>query len=84
MDHQSFITLSKFTVEARKTIGTVNPSRLMKDEDYSAAVFKKVAATDHDELKALAHLLKTQLGLVKEAKPAAPVKQEKYLYGARG
>lgn len=62
MDNQSFITLSKFTVEARKVIGTVNPAKLIKDPAYSEAIFQKVEASAHEELIMLGMDLRNQLG----------------------
>lgn len=64
MDNQSFITLSKFTVEARKVIGTVNPAKLIKDPAYSEAVFQKVEESAHEELIQLGLDLRIQLGLL--------------------
>lgn len=96
MDNNSFITLSKFTIEARKVIGSVNPARLLKDPDYSESVFEKVDASDDAELIRLGLQLRHELGLlitnvendetaydsVADQHPA-PI-PEKYIYGARG
>lgn len=98
MDNQSFIILSKFTVEARKVIGTVNPARLLKDADYSEAVFERVDASDDADLILLSLQLRQQLGLLdigtsgKEAMPELAMEQlsaptlpaGKYMFGARG
>ncbi len=100
MDNQSFITLSKFTVEARKVIGTVNPAKLIKDRAYSEAIFQKVDASDNTELILLGLELRNQLGMLDAEKvTAAPEKMleevieknitpalpaEKYMFGARG
>lgn len=64
MDNQSFITLSKFTVEARKVIGIVNPAKLIKDQAYSEAIFQKVEASDNKELIMLGQDLRNQLGML--------------------
>jgi hypothetical protein len=98
MDNQSFIILSKFTVEARKVIGTVNPARLLKDADYSETVFERVDASDDADLILLSLQLRQQLGLLdtgandKESMPdlameqvsAAALPAGKYMFGARG
>lgn len=98
MDNQSFIILSKFTVEARKVIGTVNPARLLKDADYREAVFERVDASDDADLILLSLQLRQQLGLLdigtsgKEAMPDLAMEQMpapalpagKYMFGARG
>jgi hypothetical protein len=100
MDNQSFITLSKFTVEARKVIGTVNPARLIKDAVYSETIFEKVDASDDTSLIALSLELRQQLGLLDIApndaeaeKPlesmieptiTANIAPQKYMFGARG
>jgi len=98
MDNQSFITLSKFTVEARKVIGTVNPARLLKDADYSETIFEKVDASDNADLILLSLQLRQQIGLLESettepkkvhemaieqtATPSLPA--GKYMFGARG
>lgn len=69
MDNQSFITLSKFTVEARKVIGTVNPAKLIKDPAYSEAIFQKVNASDNTELILLGLDLRNQLGMLDSENP---------------
>jgi hypothetical protein len=100
MDNQSFITLSKFTVEARKVIGTVNPAKLIKDPAYSEAIFQKIDASDNTELILLGLELRNQLGMLDGDKAnAVPEKTlqegiektitpalpaEKYMFGARG
>ena len=98
MDNQSFITLSKFTVEARKVIGTVNPARLLKDADYSESIFEKVDASDDADLILLSLQLRQQLGLLdsKATEPemmaemsmeqvtAPSLPAGKYMFGARG
>ncbi|MDZ4097084.1 MAG: hypothetical protein U1E13_00140 [Methylophilaceae bacterium] len=100
MDNQSFITLSKFTVEARKVIGTINPARLLKDATYSEAIFEKVDASDDTALIVLSLELRQQLGLLDIApsdavakKPlermieptiTASIPPQKYMFGARG
>lgn len=100
MDNQSFITLSKFTVEARKVIGIVNPARLLKDATYSEAIFEKVDVSDDTALIVLSLELLQQLGLLDIApndaaaeKPlenmiepniTPSVRPQKYMFGARG
>lgn len=96
MDNQSFITLSKFTVEARKVIGTVSPARLLKDATYSEAIFEKVDASDDTALILLSLELRQQLGMLDpEQKESvseksteniieASIAPQKYMFGARG
>jgi hypothetical protein len=98
MDNQSFITLSKFTVEARKVIGTVNPARLLKDANYSETIFEKVDASDDTDLILLSLQLRQQLGLLEaeasesekmpemtlEQVATPPLPAGKYMFGARG
>lgn len=100
MDNQSFITLSKFTVEARKVIGLVNPAKLIKDAAYSEAIFEKVDACDDTDLILLGLELRQQLGMLETYKMdstaeqaietmaekpiVASVAPQKYMYGARG
>lgn len=100
MDNQSFITLSKFTVEARKVIGTVNPARLIKDAVYSEAIFEKVDTSDDAALILLSLELRQQLGMLDpeqnelvlekpieniiETTTASNSAPQKYMFGARG
>jgi hypothetical protein len=96
MDHQSFITLSKFTVEARKVIGSVNPARLIKDAIYSEAIFEKVDASDDAALILLSLELRQQLGMLdrehdelmsetptESTTMTANISPQKYMFGAR-
>ena len=41
MDSNGLVLLSKFSVSARRLIGSVNPAKLIKDSEYSAEVFQK-------------------------------------------
>lgn len=100
MDNQSFITLSKFTVEARRVIGTVNPARLLKDATYSETIFEKVDASDDAGLILLSLELRQQLGMLDpeqnelvsdkplentiETTIPANIAPQKYMFGARG
>lgn len=82
MDSQNFIALSKFTVEARKVIGTINPAKLLKDPVYCAAVFRKVDDSDNTELILLASGLRDQLGLAPEKHPDPNDESAKALHEA--
>ena len=96
MDNENFIILSKFTVEARKVIGAINPARLLKDANYSEIIFERVDASDDTDLILLSLQLRQQLGLLnsgntEQSPDSAPDQMTtpqlppgKYLYGARG
>jgi hypothetical protein len=84
MDDKCFATLSKFTVSARKVIGSVNPSKLISDKHYATEIFWKVHQLG-DEVLILQSLdLQNQLGMFTAVAPAAvPISEKKYTYGAR-
>lgn len=84
MDNQCLILLSKFSVSARKVVGSVNPSKLLKDKLYSAEIFQKVDDMGDEELVLLSLELQNLLGLLKSpAEPDIPVLEKKYMFGAR-
>ena len=94
MDSNGLVLLSKFSVSARRLIGSVNPAKLIKDSDYSAEVFQKAFELGDEELIMLALEVQTMLGLLANSAPAAntqkvaPIKtvateEKKYMFGAR-
>lgn len=95
MDNNHLILLSKFSVSARRLIGSVNPARLLKDSEYSAEIFQKTFELGDEALITLALEVQAMLGLIApDALPAAreekkaetkPVDtmERKYLFGAR-
>lgn len=94
MDNKTLVLLSKFSVSARKVIGSVNPAKLINDSGYSTEIFQKVAEFGDEELIILSLEVQTTLGLVAATaatntakvvsiKPAKEA-EEKYIYGARG
>ena len=91
MDNKTLVLLSKFSVSARKVIGSVNPAKLINDSGYSTEIFQKVAEFGDEELIILSLEVQTTLGLVAataanttKAVPLKPAAEEKYIYGARG
>ncbi len=94
MDNNGLVLLSKFSVSARRLIGSVNPAKLIKDSEYSAEVFQKAFELGDEELIMLALEVQTMLGLIANTAPAAstakvaPIKtvvveEKKYMFGAR-
>lgn len=84
MDNQCLVTLSKFSVAARKVIGAVNPAKLLKDRNYSAEIFEKVDEMGDEELVLLSLDLQNMLGLLGTApSPEASTPEKKYMFGAR-
>jgi len=94
MDNKSLVLLSKFSVSARRLIGSVNPARLLKDTEYSAEIFQKAFELGDEELIMLSLEVQTMLGLIAPTtiveKPAKvvtikPVEEieKKYMFGAR-
>ena len=95
MDNKTLVLLSKFSVSARKVIGSVNPAKLINDREYSVQIFEKVAEFGDEELIILSLEVQTLLGLVaaNEIKENSakilsikPTKsdEKKYIYDARG
>ena len=89
MDNKTLVLLSKFSVAARKVIGSVNPAKLINDSDYSAEIFQKVAEFGDEELIILSLEVQTTLGIVSDDSKIATIKpakvvEEKYIYGVRG
>ncbi|MES2499426.1 MAG: hypothetical protein V4570_02735, partial [Pseudomonadota bacterium] len=94
MDNKSLVLLSKFSVSARRLIGSVNPARLLKDSDYSAEVFQKAFEQGDEELIMLSLEVQAMLGIIANnaptetvakiiaVKPAAEI-EKKYMFGAR-
>lgn len=94
MDNNGLVLLSKFSVSARRLIGSVNPAKLIKDSEYSAEVFQKAFEMGDEELITLALEVQTMLGLIADTTPAvsttkvtpiktAEVVEKKYMFGAR-
>lgn len=84
MDNQCLVALSKFSVIARKTIGAVNPAKMVRDTQYAAEIFEQVNELGDEELILLSLDLQQLLGLLTPtAAEAAPVIQKKYMFGAR-
>jgi hypothetical protein len=95
VDNKTLVLLSKFSVSARKVIGSVNPAKLINDREYCTEIFQKVAEFGDEELIILSLEVQTTLGLVAETvtgqntakilsiKPPK-ADEEKYIYGARG
>ncbi len=95
VDNKTLVLLSKFSVSARKVIGSVNPAKLINDNGYSTEIFQKVAEFGDEELIMLSLEVQGILGLVSAdlaaenttkiaaIKPAKAI-EEKYMYGVRG
>jgi len=83
--------LSKFSVAARKVIGSVNPAKVVKDQEYARQVFEQADALGDEDLLLISLELQNKLGLLdqkiapisKSAKKEEAV-TDKYLFGARG
>ena len=99
MENRGLVLLSKFAVSARRLIGVVNPTKLIKDHEYSAEIFQKVSNFGDEELILLSLEIQNMLGLMStnvangKAGNVVPIKtegtqaietsEEKYLHGAR-
>lgn len=94
MDNKSLVLLSKFSVSARRLIGSVNPAKLIKDSEYSAEIFQKTFELGDEELIMLSLEVQSMLGIITEATPVtniskvmpikpAEITEQKYMFGAR-
>lgn len=85
MDNQCLVLLSKFSVAARKAIGTINPAKMIRDRHYAIEVFQQVDEIGDEELIMLSLDLQNLLGLLGPAiNEIAPAEEKKYVFGARG
>jgi Skp family chaperone for outer membrane proteins len=85
MDNQCLVLLSKFSVAARKVIGSINSAKLIRDSQYAKEVFQQVDEIGDEELILLSLDLQNTLGLLtSKLTDAAPVAEKKYVFGARG
>lgn len=88
MDNQCLVLLSKFSVTARKAIGSINSAKMIRDREYAMSVFQQIDEVGDEELLLLSLDLQNMLGLlnlpeIEKATPREPV-AEKYVFGARG
>lgn len=85
MDNQCLVLLSKFSVAARKVIGSINSAKLIRDSQYAKEIFQRVDEVGDEELILLSLDLQNTLGLLSSVlSDTAPVIEKKYVYGARG
>lgn len=85
MDNQCLVLLSKFSVAARKVIGSINSAKLIRDSQYAKEVFQQVDEMGDEDLILLSLDLQNTLGLLASTlTDEAPVAEKKYVYGARG
>ena len=85
MDNQCLVLLSKFSVAARKVIGSINSAKLIRDSQYAKEIFQQVDEMGDEELILLSLDLQNTLGLLTSTlTDTAPVVEKKYVYGARG
>lgn len=88
MDNQCLILLSKFSVAARKFIGSVNSAKMIRDSHYASDIFQQIDEIGDEELILLSLDLQNTLGLLKlpdiEKEATHEVSKEKYVFGARG
>lgn len=81
----TLVVLSKFSVAAKKVVGSVNPAKLIKDQKYATEVFERVDALGDEDLILLSLGLQRLLGLLNppvhsEGTSVAP---QKYMMDAR-
>jgi len=85
MDNQCLVLLSKFSVAARKVVGSINPAKMIRDRTYAIEIFQQVDELGDEELILLSLDLQNTLGLLGAAiDEVAPVAEKKYVFGARG
>jgi len=88
MDNQCLILLSKFSVAARKFIGSVNSAKMIRDSHYASDIFQQIDEIGDEELILLSLDLQNILGLLKlpemKKETVHESSKEKYVFGARG
>lgn len=88
MDNQCLVLLSKFSVAARKAVGSINSAKMIRDREYAAGIFQQIDAIGDENLLLLSLDLQNLLGLleVPENEKTATHKAaaERYVFGARG
>jgi hypothetical protein len=88
MDNQCLILLSKFSVAARKFIGSVNSAKMIRDSHYASDIFQQIDEIGDEELILLSLDLQNVLGMLKlpemEKEVVHESAKEKYVFGARG
>jgi len=84
MDNQCLVLLSKFSVSARKAVGTVNPAKLLKDRQYATEIFQQIDNVGDEALILLSLDLQNQLGLLDLSSAETEQAENKYVFGARG
>ncbi len=84
MDNQCLVLLSKFSVAARKFVGSVNSAKMIRDNHYASEIFKQIDEVGDEELILLSLDLQMMLGLLKPSEVEKETSSEKYMFGARG
>lgn len=85
MDNQCLVLLSKFSVAARKVVGSINSAKMIRDSQYATGIFQQIDEVGDEELILLSLDLQTMLGLLGTTTiEAPPAPEKKYVFGARG
>lgn len=88
MDNQCLVLLSKFSVAARKAVGSINSAKMIRDRDYAIGIFQQIDEIGDEELLLLSLDLQNMLGLLTlpetEKTSRREAVTEKYVFGARG
>lgn len=88
MDNQCLVLLSKFSVAARKAVGSVNSAKMIRDREYAISIFQQIDEIGDEELLLLSLDLQNMLGLLKlpeiEQANTRESVTEKYVFGVRG
>ena len=88
MDNQCLVLLSKFSVAARKAVGSINSAKMIRDREYAINIFQQIDEIGDEELLLLSLDLQNMLGLLElpeiEKASARETMPEKYVFGARG
>jgi hypothetical protein len=91
VDNDTLKLLARFTIQARKIVGSIDTNLLAKDSLYSAKIFQRVEELADEELVLLSLTLRQKLGLLEvntksspDAEPEPPQDKTQYKFGARG
>lgn len=89
MDNETLILLARFTIQARKLIGTIDSNLLANDDTYRNGIFQQIDAQADEDLLILSMNLRNKLGTflpqspTKEPAKEPVVESKKYKFGAR-
>jgi hypothetical protein len=90
MDHETMLLMARFSVQARRIVGTVHSNQLVADAEYRNNIFGMIDAQADEGLLMLSIALREKLSVgsqstaANEALSTPTENPSKYKFGARG